>query len=652
MIHQIGFYADRMRQEKSIRRLSFVFMAMAMAVQSLAVISPPEKSLAASSTHLMNGLQTKADILSYYDNAGTNVKAIFDHYNLTRDDIVSLTNTPNYKIKSNDGNNWWTVGTYSLDMRTDVAKVYKDNERAVEYSPDKYVYERQLRAFDIRNPYNTYWAWKGKSKATGQTFWIIQSCGNITWVDKWKTPPPPTPKPTPTPTPTPEPEPEPEPEPDPEPELEIKKSVDKTGALKPGDTFTYRIEFRNKKAGSIAAKDTKITDQIDVKHLDLVSPKSLNMAANGHFTYPVGSLKYSKSYKLLEVKVRVKDPIASGTKICNDGASITATNALKKTTKEVCRKVIVPCPYDSSINTNNENCTKPKLSCDLLDVGLNLAKKEATFKTLVTASNEKLVTINSYEYDFGDGQTKSLKSSKFTNEVTHIYEAGEFDAKVVVNFTAPTETGQTDQTIDCSESVKFDEEEPLSQEKTVENLTQGKKDEDAVKSKVRAGDEIEYRLSTINTNDYDRTDVTISDYVGDLLDYATLDIEALEADGGKYDEKDKKVLWENVTIPANSKLETRFKIKMLDPIPATNRPSGQGSDFDCEITNIYGNTISMEVACPVVKGIETIPNTGPGTSLLIGGGITFVVGYFFARSRLISKELDIIRTDYATTGGM
>lgn len=631
MINQIGFYADRLRQEKSIRRLSFVFMALAMAVQSLAVISPPEKSLAASTTHLMNGLQTKTDILAYYDNPATNVKAIFSHYNLTRDDIVSLTNTPNYTIRSNDGNNWWTVGTYSLDLRTDVAQVYKNNERTVQYSPNQYVYERQLRSFDIRNPYNTYRAWQGVSKATGQTFWIIQSCGNITWVDNWQTP---------------------QPEPEPNPELEIRKSADKTGTLKPDDTFTYRVEFRNKKIGSTAATDAVITDKIDVEHLDLVSPKGLNMSADGSFSYPVGNLKYSQEFKILEITVRIKNPIASGTEVCNIGASIRATNAPTVTSGKVCQTVIVPCPYDSTIDTNNENCIRPKLDCELLDIGLNLAKREATFRTKVTSSNDRLITINSYEYDFGDGQTKSVSSNEFTNEVTHIYESGEFDASVVVNFTAPTESGQTAQQADCTQKIEFEEENPLGQHKTVENLTQGLKGNDAINSKVSAGDELEYRLQTLNSNNYERTGVVISDYIGDLLDYATLDIATLEADGGRYDEQNKKVIWENITIPANSKLETRFKITMLDPIPATNRPSTQGSDYDCVISNIYGNEVSMEVACPAVKSIETIPNTGPGTSLLIIGFGTAIVGYFFARARLFNKELDIIRTDYAITGGM
>ena len=91
---------------------------------------------------------------------------------------------------------------------------------------------------------------------------------------------------------------------------------------------------------------------------------------------------------------------------------------------------------------------------------------------------------------------------------------------------------------------------------------------------------------------------------------------------------------------------------MLSPIPATNRPNDQAADYDCVISNLYGNKIELDVACPAVKGIETIPNTGPGSSLIMGTFVTAVVGYLFARSRLLSKELNLVRTDYANSGGM
>lgn len=58
----------------------------------------------------------------------------------------------------------------------------------------------------------------------------------------------------------------------------------------------------------------------------------------------------------------------------------------------------------------------------------------------------------------------------------------------------------------------------------------------------------------------------------------------------------------------------------------------------------------MNVSCPLVKSLETLPNTGPGASLIAGFTIMSVIGYFFARSRLLAKELDIIKHDHVAMG--
>ena len=73
------------------------------------------------------------------------------------------------------------------------------------------------------------------------------------------------------------------------------------------------------------------------------------------------------------------------------------------------------------------------------------------------------------------------------------------------------------------------------------------------------------------------------------------------------------------------------------------------------MTNVfYGETVTICVKPPVNKQIETVatalPNTGPGTSLLISVGIVCLVGYFFARNRLMVDELTIVRDEF-TAGG-
>lgn len=660
LIHEVGFYADRLRSETSIRRMSFVFMALVLAVQSFAIISPPERSLAASPNHIINGIKTKSDILRAYDNPDGDVKAIFTYFNITRADIAALTDRPNDLLTSNDGHAWRTTGRTSLWSYGKVQDKYKRTERPIQYrgasttttADDAYIYDRDLRAWDIVNSFNRYSAFKGVSSATGQEFWIIVDCGNITWHGDWRVPPPPAPTPTPAPAPAPTPAPTPAPKPVPKPELEIRKSINSTKqTFKPGDTYTYRLEYRNKKTGSVA-HDAYITDQLDLKNYRVVrtSPSNMNISSSGFLRHNVGDIRGGQAFKVATVTVQLKDPLPSGQRVCNR-ATLNANNASPHNSKEVCINVITPCPFDDTIaNVNNPNCTEPVVVCSVVDAAVNLTTRTVTFKTTVTSSNPRTTQVRSYEYDFGDGTTRAENSTALTNEQTHNYSPGEYTTQVIVNYSADGVSGE--QKAACSAPISFEADQPLGQAKRVKNITQNLDGDAALNSKVRAGDILEYTLVTINSQNYERQNVDIVDYIGDVLDYAEIDIATLEAEGGEFDSETNKVLWRNITIPANAQIETTFRVQMLDPIPATNRPSNLGGDFDCSITNVYGDSTTLSVQCPVVKGIETLPNTGPGTSLFGVIGITSVGGYFFARSRLLGKELQIIRSDYAVTGGM
>jgi hypothetical protein len=644
LITQFGFYADRLRQENAVRRFSFVFMAMAMVVQMLAVISPPEKSLAYSSNHIINGVRTKQDILNAYDNLNGDVKAIFTKFNLTRADIVALTDKPNTTVTSNDGSDWRTIGRTSLWNYGKVNDVYKRGEKQIQYrgedtpatADDAYIYDRSLRAWDIVNPYNRYSAFKGVSKATGQEFWILVDCGNITWRGDWKNPP------------TPEPEPAPK-----KPELAIRKSItNNLDLVKPGDIFTYRIEYRNKVIGSVA-ENVVIKDQLDLTHYSVITPKDLNVSGTGLLIYPLGSLKGDSTYKYLDLTVRLKDPLPRDLKVCN-GAKIEASNAATASTiADTCIHVITPCPYDPSVpNVNNPNCTEPVVFCRVIDSAIDLSTRTATLKSSVTSSNPANTEIKKYAYDFGDGTEANFNSSDISHSTTHVYTPGEHKASVIIYYRTTGQEQSTDKTTECSLTLSFEKDQPLSQSKTVKNITQNIEGAEAIKSKVRAGDILEYTLTTGNSQNYIRKNVSIVDYIGDILDYATLDLGSIETTGGKFNKEESKIIWENITIPANSEFKLSFRVQLLSPIPVTNRPSATSGDFDCQIDNTYGDLVSMSVQCPLVKGIESLPNTGPGTSIFAGSIITAVVGYFFARARLLSREIVLIRSDYATTGGM
>lgn len=673
LLNQVAFYAKRIHQEQFIRRLSFLCMAIMMLLHTVMFITPTEKSLATSSNSIINGLQTRDDILNAWDNPSYDIMHIYSRFGLQRSDIAALPSTPNATIKSTDAD-YWTIGRNSLLSYSNVKQEFKDSQLTIRYdgqqtedpNDDKFVYQRQLKAWDIVNASNSYKAFKGTIAATGETFWIIKDCGNFTKIGKSQppaptpvpTPVPPTPpSPTPTPTPpAPSPQPTPPPPaptptpptPPPTPEIEIKKSIENQKALyAPGDTFVYKISFRNKTVDSLA-ENVVIEDMLDTKYIAVNDVQTAAYSIqNGYFRYQHGGLAYSSNYKVIVIEVRLKDQISSGSNVCNE-ARVTATNAPAKTSNKVCVGVIVKCPFDATIpDVNNPNCVEPKLVCSTVDFAINPTTRKATFRTTASSTNPSNTSLISYSYNFGDNTEQIYSSTSLTHETTHVYQPGTYNSVVTVAYRTTGQTETKDKTATCTASVSFDADQPLGQSKEVANITQNTKGTIAQQNIVKAGDVLEYTITTSNTQGYERTGIIVTDYVGDILDYANLDETKLAESGGTFDKETNKIIWEGVSVPAGGSLKKSFQVTIKNPIPSTNQPSTLGTDFDCKISNEYGNEITMNINCPLVKSVETLPNTGAGTSMIITGLLSIVVGYFFARSRLLAKELDIVRTDFA-----
>lgn len=650
LLSQVAFYTKRVKQERFVRRVGFLFMAVTMVFHTLMFITPPEKSLATSSNSIINGLQTRDDILQAWDNPTYDIMHIYSRFGVQRSDIAALPQTPNATIKSTEAD-YWTIGRNSLSSYSNVKQEFKDSQLTIRYdgqqteetSDDKFVYQRQLKAWDIVNSSNTYKAFKGTIASTGETFWIIKDCGNFTKVGK-TTPPTPTPTPTPTPpTPTPTP-----PTPPATPELEIKKSIENPAAhYAPGDTFTYKISFRNKTVDSLA-ENVVIEDQIDTKYLAVNDVETSTYSiTNGFFRYEYGGLAYSSSYKVITIEVRLKDQVSSGSNVCNE-ARASSTTAAAATSNKVCAGVIVKCPYDATVpDVNNPNCVEPKLVCKTVDFAINRTTRKASFRTTATSTNPANTALVSYTYDFGDGSEQKYSSNSLTHEADHTYKPGAYNISVIVAYRTTGQTETKDKVATCTASVNFDADQPVGQAKEVANITQNTSGAIAAQTIVQGGDVLEYTITTTNTQGFERTNIVVSDYIGDVLDYADLDTAKLAESGGIFEPETNKILWKNVSIPANGSVKNSFRVTIKKPIPSTNQPSTLGTDFDCKISNAYGNEITMNINCPLVKSIESLPNTGAGTSMIITSFLTVIVGYFFARSRLIAKELDLIRTDFA-----
>lgn len=190
----------------------------------------------------------------------------------------------------------------------------------------------------------------------------------------------------------------------------------------------------------------------------------------------------------------------------------------------------------------------------------------------------------------------------------------------------------------------------LELSKTASNLTQNISNADG--TLAAANDVVIYALSARNKGSQDVKDFVVEENMSDVLEYSTI----VDLHGGEIND-DKVVIWPKQDINAGATLTKQITIKIKDPVPQTPVSASDPGSFDLVMTNVYyGTSVNIKLPPGVVKttelGVQTLPNTGPGTTLAIGFAVTAFAGFFFARSRLLAKELDIVRTDFTTTGGM
>lgn len=177
---------------------------------------------------------------------------------------------------------------------------------------------------------------------------------------------------------------------------------------------------------------------------------------------------------------------------------------------------------------------------------------------------------------------------------------------------------------------------------------------------AKAGDIIEYTLIVKNTADVTAKSVVVVEPLADVLEYS--DVITL---GGAAKDSKGTLKWSGTNIGAGQTIQKQFRVQVKTPIPqtpspcppnSTVRPCPRSSSFDMNMNNVYGTTVNIKLPPTIIKTTEIVtttelPKTGPGTTLLVGFVTTAVVGYFYSRSRLLAKELDIIRKDYSMSGG-
>lgn len=361
LAHQMAFYSRRMREEAAIRRTGMIFIVLAFLVQFFTVLSPPQPSVAASNSDLINGgISGPADAKRACNNNTQNYANIMNNYGISCADIG---NASTVTLRSTGRNKQlFSMGRIPYGARNPSSHKVT-SETPVNGFGAGTLYWRYLWSFDT-GAYSDYQALQLSSSRTGKTFWILYNCGNlvsvgvpqavapqpaggIAQIPKPKPTPKPTPKPktpaSPTATPAPTPTVTPTPTPTPcqydssitadnsscKPCEESQSSQDATACViiyktasdttqnladannataQPDDTIVYTLYAKNN--GKADVKDYVFEENLS-DAMDYASPTDLHggsIDTNNIVTWPALTIKAGATAKQ-QITVKVKNPI-------------------------------------------------------------------------------------------------------------------------------------------------------------------------------------------------------------------------------------------------------------------------------------------------------------------------------------------------------
>jgi uncharacterized repeat protein (TIGR01451 family) len=582
MIHQMGFYGRRMREEAAIRRTGMIFIVLAFMVQFFAVLSPAAITSAAPgpSNDLVNGgFSSAAEAARDCNNNVQDYGGILKNYDITCSEVA---NSPTVTIAStDDSRDLFSMGRWQYQLT---------GEQPVTIDGATY-YVRYLWAWDKGGPASHYQALRVIA-ANGTLYYLMYPCGNLVSVGVPKAySPPAAPSPpeasaslstaSPIKVPT-------------SAALALQKTTiagypAANSNVTPGATLGYKIYVDN--PSSLAANSVSLSDNLDTS--TTFSSQSLNAGATVHtydsnshtVHYSWSSVPADESYNYsVDIYTKVNSNVTNGQQICNT-ASVTATNAGSVNSNSVCFTVAInstptvtpvtptpvsptpvtttPCQYDSTIASASAECTP------------------CQYNSTITASN---------------AECKPCEAS----------------------------TTSTD-TISC-----------VVVSKTAANLTENVAD--ANNTTAQPGDVILYTLSAQNNSTATIPNYTFQENLGDVMVYAT----PTDLHGGTLDSNTGAVTWPAADLAAGTTATEQVTVQVKNPIPAAAASPANPGEYDLVMTNVFGNTVNINVPAPAAQSIVTasaaLPNTGPGSSLFVIGAVVMITGYFYGRSRLLAKE--------------
>lgn len=632
LINQIGYYSKRLKKEQFTRKFGLIFTVLALIVQSITLISPAKATLAASNNDILFGGGNKSEIQRAFTTGcdarnRCDIQAIFSAYGINASNL----NSARYEtINSSVANNYWSIGRsprgYGGEVQTQIPG-------------GPIVWSRTLHGWAV----NRDWQTLRVDTAQG-TRWILTECGNIVT------------------------------QPNASPNVKIEKTVNKPKVNK-GEKVAYTIKVTN--TGDGVAKNVLTLDD---------SPVGLDLLNDGLTTDPISSARHWQTSKRFDltpgqsVTYRIKaiatrwGPVTLTNRACVDIIDINVFDNCATANVRIPQGC--PIPGKQDLPKNDPLCqTNPDLAIiktasqkdlhvgDTFEYTLTVTNNGDVFLPNVTIKDVAPDELEFIEAkDPGETQFTPLSNPREYNSRTFSLRKGASKTATlrakVISASANTVTNTACVTSDGGSTTAnaCDDEDinitdvcnnclEIEQHKKARNITQQLPDANG--TTARAGDTIEYTLSVTNRSDQDRKGFVIEENMEDVLEYADI----IDASGATFTENPVKMLtWQPVDIKPNETVNRTILVKIKSPIPTTPASTSDPLSNDLKLVNIYGDTVQINLPSTPAKTIErtvtSLPSTGLGANIAISTAILFVTTYFYFRSRLMVKELGLVRQQF------
>lgn len=556
LLGQVSFYATRLQREEFTRRLALIFGVLAVVVNiNIALFGPQQSVLANPANDIINGGiygNSAGELQMKTVNAmrtNPSVKAVFDSYGISESDILKTkletlnTGDPAYR----------SVGRQAFGRGAEVQKSHNGvtfYERSM-YAAYKY------RALNVRAIVGYRDSQIGRQDPW---FAILESCGNVV-IRSGKGE-----------------------------DISITKALHPSQAstVKPGETATYRVKVRsnnNNPAAFPLIRDNlpQYTSYVDHTPKDMFDrvKKTTGNTIELTGSQPLYGIGPGQEIAV-DITVRVDSNAPQGSKLCNEVGVVSLSDADISTTRP-CVTVYTPPP------------PPPKPLCVALRiVGGGGTDTKRTYEAEVKANG---AAISSYTFDFGDGTSKTVKTTAAKATVEHEYSPGEFKANVKV----ATSVGTIGGSGSCATAVTVQEETP---EPVVTcdylNLIAG--------SGSDVNREFEAKASALNG-------ATITEFKFDFGDTAVKTV-ATDSDNtvrtthtykpGTYAAKVTVVSSLGDVIDSNCQVQIKVT---EEPKPCPYNPDLTEDDEDCVPPQGESNIILRKKASNITKNIEDAHNT-------------------------------------------